>query len=537
MNTAGTAGHEEAVNRRRRLGILYDALGGVSGPWTEMDTDTFIEKALSFADRPGNSVDMVCWDCALGNKALYPSGVLPPSDHPAARRWRHEGTDFLEKLVAASRARGLECFWSHRIAEVDTGPGGLEMERPDEVKAKHPDWLIRTWWWQGLWNLAVPAVREHKTRIIRELAERYDFDGFVIDFARHVPILPVGRQWELRDNVTDLMRRLREALDTAAARRGHPVLLGARVGPDLDACRDDGLDIAAWSRQGQVDFLILGSRSMEADIAGVRDSTGDRVKLYPCFDFHHSSHAYELPSPEILRGLAGNWWHQGADGIVGFNFWPFHGLIGDPAEAPDPVLAAQERQNEAFLRLGDPDYLRGKSRTIPVERRGGYIWHEGSLNANAHAQLPALLAYDGRPSEIVLYCGVEIETLNNLDRDAALGVVLSKGWYGVPHTQETPVPDDRIETRMNGILLENPGRDFEWKDPQILFPEPEGNAGSLFRRKVNPEQRLLKLAYPVAGSLLRPGRNIVGVSLAHQAPHILRQYRIEKVELHLPCSD
>ena len=46
------------------------------------------------------------------------------------------------------------------------------------LKAAHPDWIIRTWWWQGMWNLTVPGAREHKVRVLRELAENYDLcDG------------------------------------------------------------------------------------------------------------------------------------------------------------------------------------------------------------------------------------------------------------------------------------------------------------------------------------------------------------------------
>ncbi|MCF7853391.1 MAG: family 10 glycosylhydrolase [Candidatus Pacebacteria bacterium] len=523
--------HSDAVNRQRRLCILFDALGSRDGPWTTMDLGDYFAQALAFADEPSSTVDMVCWDCGYGNYASYPSDVLPPHPRPTFSRWREEGVDFLGKLVEQTRKRGLECFWSHRIAAVDIDADGLEMDRMNAIKAAHPDWLIKTWWWQGFWNLAVPEVREFKVRIIRELAERYDFDGFLIDFARHTPILPVGRQWELRENVTALMQQLRAALDQVARRRGHPILLGARVSPNLDACRRDGLDVESWARYDAVDLLVTGSRSIEVGLGEFRECLGESVKLYPCFDFHHSSDAYEAPSPELLRGIAANWWKQGADGIAGFNYWPFRGRVNGQ---PPPGDATRDAQDRAFIGLGDRDRLRGQAKTVPVERRGGYPWTEGAMNTNDHAQLPVLLPYDGRPVDIIVYCGENpIDPTANAEH-AQLDVILSKGYYDCPCTlQEPSSPEDRLEVRLNGAVLEDGVYDLAWQDAQILFPEPQAAAGSLSGRTVNPEQKLLRISYSIPCEFLRTGSNTVSVAVTRQAPHILRRFRIEKIEVKL----
>ncbi|MDP6369599.1 MAG: family 10 glycosylhydrolase [Planctomycetota bacterium] len=520
-----------AVNRQRRLSILFDAIGGHSGPWTSTDPGAYFGQALAFADNSVSSVDMVCWDCGYGNYAAYPSAVLPPHPHPTFTRWREEGVDFLERLVGQTRRRGLECFWSHRIAEVDIGARGKEMDHLNPVKAAHPEWLLKTWWWQGLWNLAVPEVRDFKVRIIRELAERYDFDGFLIDFARHAPVLPVGRQWELRESVTDLMRQLREALNAVAAGRGHPILLGARVSPNLDACRRDGLDIECWARHGAVDMLVTGSRSLEVELAEFRERLGQSVKLYPCFDFHHSSDAYEAPTPELLRGIAANWWEQGADGIAGFNYWPFRDGVDGQKTVED---AARDAQDRAFITLGDRERLRGQAKVVPVERRGGYPWTEGAMNTNDHAQLPALLAYDGRATDIALYCGEDRDTPGGSSATARLHVVLAKGCFANGRiTPAAPAPEDELETRLNGSVLPNGRCDLAWQDRQILFPDPQPSAGGAASRTVNPEQRLLRISYAVAPALLYTGPNTVSVRVVHQAPHLLQQFRIEKVELEL----
>jgi uncharacterized lipoprotein YddW (UPF0748 family) len=60
-----------------------------------------------------------------------------------------------------------------------------EMKERNPVKAAHPEWLIRSWWWQGFWNYAVKEVRDYRLSIVREVAEQYDFDGVHLDFLRH----------------------------------------------------------------------------------------------------------------------------------------------------------------------------------------------------------------------------------------------------------------------------------------------------------------------------------------------------------------
>ena len=138
-----------------------------------------------------------------------------------------------------TRRRKLEVFWSHRISEVEMneeGTGAGWENKPHPIKQAHPDWVIKSWWKQGLWNLAVPGVRELKLRILCELEENYDFDGFQLDFARHVPCLPPGRQWELRDHVTEFVRMVRVMLMEVAKRRKWPLLLAARVPCNLEGC-------------------------------------------------------------------------------------------------------------------------------------------------------------------------------------------------------------------------------------------------------------------------------------------------------------
>ena len=74
--------------------------------------------------------------------------------------WTEQGIDVLDALVAESRRRGEEVFWSHRISEVDLTPDGtlaLDPQAANPAKAGHPKRVVRCGWWQGLWNLGRQA--------------------------------------------------------------------------------------------------------------------------------------------------------------------------------------------------------------------------------------------------------------------------------------------------------------------------------------------------------------------------------------------
>ncbi|MAG93789.1 MAG: hypothetical protein CMJ48_08580, partial [Planctomycetaceae bacterium] len=107
------------------------------------------------------------------------------------------GIDVVERQISEFKKRGLEVFWNHRFSEVDLNVKGTGAAWKDEaapLKKAHPDWTLKAPWWRhGLWNCAVPALREHTLKALREVATLYDLDGLQLDFARHVPCLPVGR--------------------------------------------------------------------------------------------------------------------------------------------------------------------------------------------------------------------------------------------------------------------------------------------------------------------------------------------------------
>ena len=527
------AGESAAVNlpedhrammqrRRRRIVMQYDANDVLMSYWKlhpdrSATFEPFRDALFSYVDEPGSQVDAIWWDVAgspLGS--AYPSKVLPPVDHPLVRQWLDEGIDWVERLVAETRRRKLEVFWNHRICEVEYVSGVGHSKTPHPLKVEHPDWVVAASWWpHGMWNLAAEGLRAYKVAALRELATRYDFDGLQIDFSRHIPCLPVGHQWEMRESVTEFLREVRRMTQEVAARRGRPLLLAAKVPQTLDGCHVDGFDVRAWAEQRLVDVLTLGSRTMDVDVEGIRAAVGNDVQLQPCFDDHHATDGYRHGSIEFLRGVFANHWQRGANSVVTFNW-----SIGTPevCRAMGSEVARLS-QGEAYREVGDPATMAGKDKIFAVERRGGYPWADGFFNRNDTAPLPLRLEVGGAAAKLTVHISDAPDSKANL----ILRCVLFQA-----------EEQDSFTARMNGANLSLLTRDPEWKDAQIFSPKPQPTSGGKGEYRVDPQQKLVRLDFTVPADVWRQGANVAEISLSSRAAEAAKGgVQLEKFEAHL----
>jgi Glycosyl hydrolase-like 10 len=509
------AAHREAMQRRqRRIVVQYDANDPMWTYWKlhrnrDATYDRFQAAVFSYLDDPATQIDGLWWD--IGGSPLgcsYPSKIEPPVDHPMIQMWLADGIDWVERLVNETRRRKCEAFWNHRISEVECLPEGGLSKDSHPLKLAHPDWVVKTSWWpQGMWNLAAPGLRDHKVALLRELATRYDLDGIQIDFSRHIPCLPVGRQWELRGHVTEFMRQVRVMLLEVAAQRGRPFLLAAKIPQTLAGCRVDGFDVAAWAEGNLVDILTLGSRTMDADVAGLRAVVGDAIHLQPCVDDHHATDGYRYPPIEFLRGTFSNHFQRGANSVMTFNW-----SIGTPevcrAMGSDIGPASHAI---AYREVGDTGTMAGKDKIFAVERRGGYPWADGFMNRNDTAPLPHRMAGESRRAAFTLHVSAG-PTAGSRKNSLTLRCVLFDAFEA-----------DAFEVRFNGTPLARATRDPNWQDPQIFSPKPQPNSGGQGQYVVDPAQRLLRLEWAVPA--WKAGPNEVDVRVASG-----RGGQIEKIE-------
>ncbi|MFO7936176.1 MAG: hypothetical protein R6V06_01040 [Kiritimatiellia bacterium] len=275
------------------------------------------------------------------------------SDH-GYKEWAVElvkdgGPDPLGSIVNFGRNNGIEVFWSLRMNDTHDS-GDPTMMSP--WKKSHPDCLVGNFKdrkkykgggrrWSAV-DYSKKEVRERTAGWFDEVGARYAVDGFELDFFRHPiffkgPLMGKTATDENRQQMTEVVRRIRAIADRHALRRGRPVLVSVRIQDSVDYCRDIGLDIERWLQEGLIDMMTvsgyfrlnnwktsveLGHRYDIPVIAGLSES---RVRK-PKRAFKNK--------PEEYRGRAYAAWKEGVDAVYTFNLFnpesPVFREIGDP---------------------------------------------------------------------------------------------------------------------------------------------------------------------------------------------------------------
>ena len=462
-------------------------------------------------DKKGIKVDAILWEshcflpqeCESNNTEIF-------------RYFQARGIDMMQVLIDACHKRGIECIFHHRISDVDSshvkklkGKDGW-----NKIKLAHPDWVIKTWWREGHWNFASEELRRFKLDYITSIMQQYPFDGVCIDFSRHLPCLPVGRQWEFRQCLTQFMCDLKKEMNAI----NPSIKTGAKVPENSRVCRDDGFDMESWIKKDAVDFLVLGSRSVTVEVDWYKKITaGHDVKLFPCWDVHHSSDALHYMPKEFYRGLISNWFEKGADGVVGFNFAPAPAnemkKIGvDQVSSGGAYEDSQDfrKYYEGYLESRDTDL----KRKYVAERRGGYPYVTGSFTTNCYAPLPAELPNDGS------FVKIPVETIGNFSgKKATVRLVISNAKEGI----------DRFCIMVNNVEIKDPSVNFHLIDRQIFWPEPQQPSGRTYCMTENPSE-LLDLSKSFDGSLLTD-KTVVSVAVMDRTDYFLDHISVERVEI------
>lgn len=335
----------ESVKNRR---LLFNCDGHSVWQQAGGNVEAWIENVFTgLVDSP---VDALLWcDGAGGNTANYDSKVLERTGQrigkmdPALLRAIKEGYDPPRVVVEEAHQRGLDVFYSFRIN--DCHDAFMPEEWPT-FKVEHPEWQLGEEAHYGpktALNFAYPEVRALKFRTVEEIFEKYDFDGIELDLLRGIPFFRPFYEPRHHYLLTDLLRTIRHHLDERARRRGRRIEIAIRVDENVTACRLDGFDLETWLAEDLLDILILGSGTIDIEVEAFRRLVaGTHVRIYPCL-YGWPSRYNPIPVA-LARGLAANYWHQGADGIYLFNWFPheskFHHQIGLLREIGDPATLA-----------------------------------------------------------------------------------------------------------------------------------------------------------------------------------------------------
>ena len=428
------------------------------GDFTGCDPDELVKVLFYGIDNGRCKPDIILWETHRFLPAECPSNTMA-----VYRSFEERGINIMKLIIDETHKRGIKSYMHYRICEVDEAGGNTVK---NDVKAAHPDWITVTWCSSGMWNLAAKGLREYKLDYLRRMLTGWEFDGVCVDFLRHLPCLPVGEQWEHRGCVTEFMEGVRAIADTL----GREFKTGAKLPENLRSCKVDGFDAEKWIKDGTVDFVVAGSRSLSSDVAAYKAlARGTDCEIYPCWDTWHSSDATHWREDAFYRGIFAKWLCEGADGVVGFNY------VNAPAEVMQTVIS-EEAKARGGMWWASSDFttrsfsefhgqLEGAkdvrlSRIFALERRGGYPYGTGAGGTNHFAPLPLTLGA-GIPEEIVpRFVGDSGFTLrlliSGLDKNAKLTV------------------------KLDGKRLDLIREDSEHIDALIHYPNPQRNSGARY---------------------------------------------------------
>lgn len=322
-------------------------------------------------------------------RASYPSKVRDviwdvgkqkvPADIPFAQKWvdnarllNERGLDPYAVWVARCREKNISPWITMRMNDVH--------DVNDTTNYMHSTfWLNHPEYWRvpyesrGSWtdralDYAKPEVREFNMRLLRELMERYDADGFELDWMRFGYHFAHGHERAGAEILTQFMRDARALANEWTAKRGHPIQISARVPADPDAAVGLGMDGVRWAKEGLIDLLVPTPFWASADFdipvevwkARIGNATA-KVKIAPGTEVLVGAYP---GAKQVLNDLASVYgfvngaWSRGADAIYTFNYM-------DPA----PILGGTQAYRTLLEKGVSRDLVATQTCRYPVTYR------------------------------------------------------------------------------------------------------------------------------------------------------------------------
>lgn len=258
-----------------------------------------------------------------------------PDEWPLnAKKCFDNGVDVYQVWCREARKRGNVSLWiSMRMNDIHHVEREWNM-RTNKFWYEHPELhrdpnAPRKYGMLHALDYAKKEVQDFEFGIFKELVDRYDADGYELDWMRFWVHLTPGRERELSYVLTDFMRRCRNYAKSKEAERGHPIYLSTRVPSSYEAARRLGMDPETWAREGLVEMIAVANFwasidfdcDMPAWVARLKKANPNvAVLASACDNVCAGPGAPVMGAPaEVWRGWAHNARAEGADGVYFFN--------------------------------------------------------------------------------------------------------------------------------------------------------------------------------------------------------------------------
>ncbi len=320
------------------------------------------EHARAKVDRIVHCVISIPWG---GIYPWYePFGECPRDWLSGLERFHEAGHDLVQTLLDRSRQNGMQFLAGLRMN--DRHGGVVEQPFP---KA-NPELMAKDF---GAVDYKHEEVRQAVLAFTAEFLEKYDVDGIELDWMRWCKVFNNDEAVKNTPLLTDLMSHMREVVDQAARKRGrNGLLLGVRVPQTLDECQSLGFDVAAWIKEGYVDYVVP-SDFFYTDFNTKVDeyvalAEGTDCKIYPAIHpILCIGNKNRLMNLANYRAAAHNFYARGAAGVSPYNYqyswdkrrsagYPGSGLmwpaaLGYMRELRDPERVSRRDRHYLFYAL------------------------------------------------------------------------------------------------------------------------------------------------------------------------------------------
>ncbi len=477
-------GNTSPTNKVRR--ILYNLdgdscmtlIGGRRGPGPVQNSD--LTRLVAELTQPGSQVDTLLV-CVNAQVMYYPTtvgtmrGSLSTPEERAEwpfqeqqrfvnmERFYSSGTDPYALIMTEAKRQGLETLLTFRMNDAH----GNDFLRTAFWR-DHPEFRLPN----GALDFGHEEVRDYIFRLIEEAVQRYDCDGLELDFQRFPTFFKENgpEQMDFRiQRMSTLVERVRRMLDEESARRGHRLLLAARMPsgydqqpPTYEKARRLGCDPADWANRSWIDFITVSGWLFTAETLGI----SEWKQNLPGIPIYAGIQPETRPSASTTRceyclgpggylQFARERWKDGADGIFLFNFFTQR-VWGEPHEPPFQVLS----------RLAGPSGDGPSLELLEFQK----IWDSGPHNA-----FTDLARYQG-----AWYC---------VFREGSGHIPGNNGVIRVLHSATGEHWSSVAVVAQNGVDL---------RDPKLCIT-PDGRlmlvmGGSIYHGNEGPEQRVWESA-------------------------------------------
>ncbi|MEO6136543.1 MAG: hypothetical protein ABIP35_15395 [Ginsengibacter sp.] len=290
---------------------------------------------------------------------------------------KESGTDIIEATLKRAKEKKLEAFISYRMNDLHFSDTATKC--PIEYSVfwmAHPEYWTNDTTLNG-WNasraldFAHKEVREHKLNVIREQLGKYGalIDGYELDFMRFIVYFKENEAQGNAHLMTELMQSVKQITDSIGKVYNKKILLTARVPATLTNCREKGLDVKEWVKQGLVDFLTMGIHWLGEPAMPVADFKKDLdsdIPVYATMD-DGGYMPREVYSHGMFRGMASHALRQGASGLNLFNyFFTTYNEAGQKLIPEAGTVVCRTIAPELLNELGSLETLRRRNKVYAL---------------------------------------------------------------------------------------------------------------------------------------------------------------------------